>query len=73
MVKASLDEIEARFADQQLDEVDRLLHQFKGATGNLRMSEVAETANAAEVAAKAGDMIELKTRLRDVKAQLELL
>ena len=73
LVKASLDEIEARFADQQLDEVDRLLHQFKGATGNLRMSEVAETANAAEVAAKAGDMIELKTRLRDVKAQLELL
>ncbi len=73
LVEATLDDIEARLADRQLEEVDRLLHQFKGATGNLRMSEIAETAKAAEVAAKAGGMMELKARLAEIKTQLKLL
>ena len=70
LIRANFAAIQARFADRKLDEVVRLLHQFKGATGNLRLSEVAELAKAAETAAKTGDapgldklLVAIRTRI----------
>lgn len=73
IITANFLELEAALTAGDFEALVKLLHQFKGATGNLRMSEIAELVAKAENYAKSGNGSELKKLLMVIKNLLQAL
>jgi len=68
----AISEIELLIKNNNISDVLQVLHRFKGATGNLRMNEIADKVQKLEMAAHEGDIEKMKEISGEIRAMVEL-